>query len=91
MEFIKNLIPIIICDIGASPIDGDNFINELFNNTLKIIYTPGQKSNFHYKITPYSFTPDMGKKLTLSTFTDMGQGLLQCAQKMSAENIKNNG
>jgi len=38
MEFIKNLKPIIICDIGASPIDSDNFINELFNNaTSKII------------------------------------------------------
>ena len=66
-------------------------INELFNNTLKIIYSPDQKSNFHYKITPYSFTPDMGKKLVLNTFTDMGQGLLQCAQKISEENKKNNG
>ena len=37
MEFIRNLKPIIICDIGASPIDDDNFINELFNNTTSKI------------------------------------------------------
>ena len=37
MEFIKDLEAIIICDIGASPIDSDNFINELFNNTTSNI------------------------------------------------------
>ena len=33
ISFIKNETPIIICDIGASPIDKTDFIDELFNNT----------------------------------------------------------
>ena len=33
MDFIRNLEPIIICDIGASPIDKTEFIEKLFNNS----------------------------------------------------------
>jgi len=33
MNFIKNLEPITICDIGASPVDKTEFIENLFNNT----------------------------------------------------------
>ena len=33
MDFIKNLEPIVICDIGASPIDKTEFIDKLFNNS----------------------------------------------------------
>ena len=33
MDFIKNLEPIIICDIGASPFTETGFIDNLFNNT----------------------------------------------------------
>ena len=33
INFIKNNSPIIICDIGASPIDKTEYIDELFNNT----------------------------------------------------------
>ena len=33
INFIKNNSPIMICDIGAAPIDKTEFIDELFNNT----------------------------------------------------------
>ena len=33
MDFIKNLEPIVICDIGASPINKTEFIDKLFNNS----------------------------------------------------------
>ena len=33
INFIKTFSPIKICDIGASPIDNTNFIDELFKNT----------------------------------------------------------
>ncbi len=33
INFIKNNSPIIICDVGAAPIDKTEFIDELFNNT----------------------------------------------------------
>ena len=33
MDFIKNLEPIVICDIGASPINKTEFIDKLFTNS----------------------------------------------------------
>ena len=33
IDFISNNSPLIICDIGASPIDKTEFIDELYNNT----------------------------------------------------------
>ena len=58
-------------------------INEIFNNSLKINYNLESKSEFHYNITPYSFSPDLGKKMILNDITDIGQGLLQCAQEIN--------
>ncbi len=47
MNFLKNKKPITICDIGASPIDKTNFIDDLFNNTFcKIIGFEPNKSEF---------------------------------------------
>ena len=35
MNFIKNLEPITICDIGASPVDKTEFIENLFPSGRK--------------------------------------------------------
>jgi UDP-glucose 4-epimerase len=32
----------------------------------------------HYKITPYNFSPKLGRKLVNNPHIDMGQGMLQC-------------
>lgn len=32
----------------------------------------------HYTITPYTFSPTIGRKMTSQNFTDVGQGLLDC-------------
>ena len=42
-------------------------------------------SDFHYTLTPYSFTPKIGSKLSSNLFTEMGQGLLECLQEISNE------
>ncbi len=36
----------------------------------------------HYKITPYAFLPRIGTKLVGESYTDMGQGLLDCLAEM---------
>jgi len=36
------------------------------------------KRKAHYKITPYNFSPKLGKKLITNPHIDMGQGLLLC-------------
>ena len=38
MDFIKNLEPILICDIGASACDPTNHIEDLLNNTKSLLY-----------------------------------------------------
>lgn len=35
-------------------------------------------SKVHYTVTPYSFSPKIGKKLAINYHTDLGQGLLDC-------------
>lgn len=55
-------------------------MNEIMGNSLELRFTPKTRSDYHYKITPYSFNPRLGKKLIFRTYTDIGQGLLQCVQ-----------
>jgi UDP-glucose 4-epimerase len=56
-------------------------IREMLNQeiSLKFSNTP---NNFHYTLTPYSFTPKIGSKLVGSLYTDMGQGILECLQEI---------
>jgi len=53
-----------------------NMISEIMGNNIKINYLIGQ-NNSHYKITPYSFKPKVAKKFMLSSYHDLGQGILE--------------
>lgn len=55
-----------------------DIIKEMFNNQISIEYTEGERSNWHYSYTPYSFTPKIGDKLVRNRYVDLGQGLLEC-------------
>ena len=52
-------------------------IREMLNNKVSIEMVPSQRKA-HYKITPYNFSPKLGKKLVANPHIDMGQGLLLC-------------
>ena len=52
-------------------------IREIFGNRFEIEYLDRRRTG-HYKITPYSFNPRIGRKLVKNPFVDMGQGLLNC-------------
>ena len=52
-------------------------INEMLNNKVPVEMVPSQRKA-HYKITPYNFSPKLGKKLVANPHIDMGQGLLLC-------------
>jgi len=52
-------------------------ISEMLNNKVPIEMMPS-KRKAHYKITPYNFSPKLGKKLVANPHIDMGQGLLLC-------------
>ena len=51
-------------------------INEILGNIIKIEYKRGLGPEEHYKITPYSFRPKIAKKVTLDSYYDFGQGIL---------------
>ncbi len=58
-------------------------IQEIVNNKdIKIEYEKEQV-NSHYMITPYSFSPKIGKKLTNNPYIDMGQGIIGCLADIS--------
>jgi len=48
------------------------------------------KSNPHYNITPYSYTPRIGKKLVSNHYIDIGQGLLECIEEIYKKEGKKN-
>ena len=52
-----------------------NMIKEIMHGKIKIVYGP-RKSDTHYKLSPYSFSPKLGKKLIINPHIDLGQGLL---------------
>lgn len=54
-----------------------DMVNEIMGGHLKVDIRPSTRKA-HYTMTPYNFSPRLGKKVTSDSFIDMGQGLLQC-------------
>jgi len=59
-------------------------IREMMSQEISLEFS-NSSNNFHYTLTPYSFTPKIGSKLVSNLYTDMGQGLLECLQEISRE------
>ncbi len=57
--------------------------SEILGRDLSIDYT--EPSEEHYRMTPYSFSPKVGRKLTSDCYVDMGQGLLQMLDEIDRE------
>jgi len=52
-------------------------IKEIMGNRVDLQFIPSTRKA-HYKISPYNFSPKLGKKLISNPHVDMGQGLLLC-------------
>ena len=58
------------------------------NSTMEIQYLSKGYGN-HYRYTPYTFQGTSAKKITANPHFDMGQGILECVQKvMEAQETK---
>lgn len=57
-------------------------ISEIMGNRIGIEIVPTDRKA-HYKITPYNFSPKLGKKLVNNPQIDMGQGLLMCMAEVN--------
>jgi UDP-glucose 4-epimerase len=60
-------------------------IREILGNKVLIRFDKSTRGIAHYTITPYSFIPKIGYKLTSEEYTDMGQGLLECLNDMNVQ------
>jgi len=52
-------------------------IREIMGNQIELEFVASTRKA-HYKISPYNFSPKLGKKLISNPHVDMGQGLLLC-------------
>ena len=65
-------------------VDLFKMIKEILNKDIKInLNESGYKH--HYAQTPYSFQPELSKKLVANPYIDMGQGLLECIKYVHNE------
>lgn len=71
-----------------------DMIREMVGLHVTVEITPSLRKA-HYKITPYNFSPKLGRKLVNNPHIDMGQGLLQCMaeiyEKVHQEKIEEDG
>jgi len=54
-----------------------SMITEMLKGDITVNMLPTVRKA-HYTITPYNFSPKLGRKLINNPYIDMGQGLLQC-------------
>jgi UDP-glucose 4-epimerase len=61
-------------------------VNEILGGNIRIEYSSNSKRSKsiepHYRITPYSYSPKIAKKLVNHYYLDLGQGLLECIEEM---------
>ncbi len=62
-------------------------IREVVGADVEIEYDEPDHENWHYKVTPYSFTPKIGKKLIRHHYLDLGQGLLDCLEEIHGRQV----
>jgi len=53
-------------------------ISEIMNERIDLDFAPAGSTYdlFHYQMTPYRYTPKLGRKLVTDCFIDLGQGIL---------------
>jgi UDP-glucose 4-epimerase len=64
---------------------GDLFtmFGEMLGHEIDVDYR--HETSGHYAVTPYAFTPRVGRKLTANPHVDLGQGLLQMMEQIHEE------
>jgi len=77
---------------GHHPMKFKDFLSmtkEILNDNIEIKFEKPHPDSAHYNLTPYSFIPKIGYKLTTDSYLDMGQGLLECIDEIHSRCVKN--
>jgi UDP-glucose 4-epimerase len=61
-----------------------DMVNEILGNKIEITYKP-EESKAHYKQTPYSYIPNVGKKIVINTYCDFGQSLVEILDEFNSK------
>jgi len=69
-----------------------SMVKEIMGNNIEIEYKPSSGNSDHYKITPFTFKPNIGKRLVSKHYKDLGEGILEClheqyGKKDASDNI----
>ncbi|MBI3126031.1 MAG: NAD(P)-dependent oxidoreductase [Candidatus Tectomicrobia bacterium] len=56
-------------------------LSEILGGDIEVEFT-GKENEAHYRMTPYTFEPKIGHKLTSNKYVEMGQGLLECLREI---------
>jgi len=59
-------------------------IREIFNGEIEI-KMDGEEELHHYEITPYSFRPEIAKKISPDNYYDLGQGIMDLIYELKKE------
>ena len=52
-------------------------IQEVMDGEISVTYSKNKRSA-HYEVTPYSYHPNIARKLVSNSFIDLGQGIVSC-------------
>lgn len=63
-------------------------IQEILDNNVDIILSDNGRAG-HYEVTPYSYHPNVARKLVSNSFIDLGQGLVSCIKHIHSSVEKN--
>ena len=80
----KNKAALITGHQKMSHKDFFNMIQEILGTEINITFVDDDK-NSHYKITPYSFEPDIPLRINLPTYIDINEGILDCLKEVQME------
>ena len=59
-------------------------IQEIMDRNVTISYNNNKRES-HYDVTPYSYQPNLAKKLVLNSYIDLGQGIVGCLKHLDEE------
>ena len=60
-------------------------IFEIAGVEKSVKFLPSDREGYHYRMTPYRYTPKQAQKLVPDEFIDIGQGVLEIVEEIASE------
>ncbi len=71
---------------GSQVLDSSELVEMIFEiagRKPNVVFSQDERSEEHYRLTPYRYTPQQAKKLIPSEFIDLGQGILEACEEIA--------